>query len=430
MTWSAEQVLALAPDASSVAAGRRLATPGPWQSTGATSGAVWGLCSGSGKNPYVTVVDLTGPAYSCSCPSRKFPCKHALALLLLWAGGQVPAADAPADFAQTWLAGRAERAARPARTDKPVDEAASRKRAEQRADRVAAGVAELERWLHDQVTHGLAGADRGGYRQFEQVATRLVDAQAPGLADSVRRLAGIAASGDGWPARLLDELALLHVLADAATRLDDLPEPLAAVVRRRIGFPTRTQDVLASPGQRDTWAVLAVTDSTEGRLAVRRAHVHGQTSGRDAVVVSFAAGGQPLDASLLPGTVVDADAHTYPGDPSRVLLGTRHAEPTALVAPPSGASVRAAARAWAQCLTDDPWATSVPLTLGPVHVGIDEHTGAWVQDESGRVPVVPGAEPWTVLAVSGGQPVLLAVDWTPRGVAPRAVWFERELVAL
>ncbi len=57
-----------------------------------------GLCAGSGKDPYQTVVDL-GPRYQCSCPSRKFPCKHALALLLSWAKGTVPEQAAAADFA-------------------------------------------------------------------------------------------------------------------------------------------------------------------------------------------------------------------------------------------------------------------------------------------------------------------------------------------
>ena len=34
MSLSLEQVLALAPDASSAAAGKRLGTPGPWQNLG------------------------------------------------------------------------------------------------------------------------------------------------------------------------------------------------------------------------------------------------------------------------------------------------------------------------------------------------------------------------------------------------------------
>ncbi|MRT44910.1 SWIM zinc finger family protein, partial [Xylella fastidiosa subsp. multiplex] len=88
--WSADQVLALAPDAASRKAGSKLGAAGPWSEAGSSDeGAVWGLCKGSGSKPYQTVVDLAdaaGPAYKCSCPSRKFPCKHALGLLLLWAG--------------------------------------------------------------------------------------------------------------------------------------------------------------------------------------------------------------------------------------------------------------------------------------------------------------------------------------------------------
>jgi Mg-chelatase subunit ChlD len=82
--------LSLAPDASSQRAAAGLANPSRWSGSGAAGDLVWGLCAGSGKRPYQTVVDLTGPAYKCSCPSRKFPCKHALALLLNWANGVVP----------------------------------------------------------------------------------------------------------------------------------------------------------------------------------------------------------------------------------------------------------------------------------------------------------------------------------------------------
>ncbi|MFD7889228.1 SWIM zinc finger family protein, partial [Streptomyces albidoflavus] len=77
---------------------------------------MWGLCKGSGSKPYRTVVDTTGPAYQCSCPSRKFPCKHALGLLLLWSDPDGPVASGESegapDWARTWLAGRAERTAR------------------------------------------------------------------------------------------------------------------------------------------------------------------------------------------------------------------------------------------------------------------------------------------------------------------------------
>ncbi|NUR09444.1 MAG: SWIM zinc finger family protein, partial [Nocardioidaceae bacterium] len=71
--WSRERVLGLAPDASSVPAGEKLARPGPWSGAGVHDDVLWGLCAGSGPTPYQTLVHLDGPAYRCSCPSRKHP---------------------------------------------------------------------------------------------------------------------------------------------------------------------------------------------------------------------------------------------------------------------------------------------------------------------------------------------------------------------
>jgi hypothetical protein len=107
--WSAAQVLGLAPDAASAKAGQGSTSAALWSGTGQRDGYLWGLCRGSGKNPYQTVVELAGPAFRCSCPSRKFPCKHALGLLLLWSRDGLSIAE-PADFAAAWRAERAERA--------------------------------------------------------------------------------------------------------------------------------------------------------------------------------------------------------------------------------------------------------------------------------------------------------------------------------
>ncbi|WP_312879568.1 SWIM zinc finger family protein [Actinomadura luteofluorescens] len=93
--WSREQVLGLAPDASSARAAGGVAKPAKWAATGCDDEAVWGECRGSGKSAYRTCADLTGPAFRCTCPSRKFPCKHALALLFLWSDGLVQAEGAP-----------------------------------------------------------------------------------------------------------------------------------------------------------------------------------------------------------------------------------------------------------------------------------------------------------------------------------------------
>ena len=73
-------------------------------------------------------------------------------------------------------------------------------------------------------------------------------------------------SGDGWPARLLEQLGALHLLIEAHRRLDELPPELAATVRSRVGYPISKADVLAGPGLQDHWYAVGAVDSREGRL--------------------------------------------------------------------------------------------------------------------------------------------------------------------
>ena len=437
-------MLALAPDAGSTAAGRKLAAPGPWSATGSSPGtagqpgddaqpAVWGLCSGSGKNPYQTVVDLGGPAFRCSCPSRKFPCKHALGLLLLWSAGGV-APGGPPDWAASWLADRAGRAAaRPAADAGPAgapDPAAAARRVEQRAARVAGGVEELATWLADQVRGGLAGLERSGHRPFDAVAARMVDAQAPGLAARLRDLPGVVAGGAGWPGRLLEELAQLHLTVAASRRLDRLPPGLAACVSRELGVPVAREDVLATAPVRDEWSVVGLRDSSADRLTTRRVWLHGARTGRTALVLSFAPPGQAPDATLVPGTALDADLHFHPGSaPLRAVVGTRHGEPRPLPRW-AGGSLDDAARAFAAAVAADPWTTSWPVLLAAVTPLPAEPRWVGVDATGGRVPLLGEEARWRLLAVSGGRPVPLAAECTATGIRPVSVLDGDRLVLL
>lgn len=421
MRLSGEQVAALAPDPGSMTAARKLAGAAPWSGPGsrAEPAAVWGECAGSGKNPYRTAVDLAGPAYSCSCPSRKFPCKHALGLLLLWSAGGV-GPGTPPPWAETWLTGRAQRAAAPPVEKSAPDPAAARKRTERREARVAAGVEELDRWLLDQVRTGLTGLRQGGYGHVEPVAARMVDAQAPGLASALRRLPGVAARRSDWTGGLLEELGLLRLAVTGHRALDRLPAGLAASVRREVGYPVAKEDVLAGPAVADRWLVVGRRDEDDDRLSVRRVWLRGSGTGRPAVVLSFAAAGQSLDASLVPGTAVDADLHFYPGAaPLRALVGERRGAPGP-VDGLGGGSLDDAAAQFAAVVAADPWTDAWPVVLAGVTPV--PGSGRWlVRDAAGRrVPLLAG-ERYRLLAVSGGHPVTLAAEWTPRGLRALSV---------
>ena len=214
--WTADQVLALAPDAASRKAGSRLGAAGPWSEAGSYGrGAVWGLCKGSGSKPYQTV-RRTRRAPRTSAVARAGSSRASTRWGCCCSGrgedGTVPRGQAP-DWAEEWLEGRDS-----ARTEKASGDAAGRPGRPRRLIRrprgagpsagpsgSPAGAQELEQRLTDLLRGGLAAAEQAGYGLWEETAARMVDAQAPGLAGAgtgvggdpgVRpRLAGAAAGG-------------------------------------------------------------------------------------------------------------------------------------------------------------------------------------------------------------------------------------------
>ena len=429
--WDRVRVLSLAPDAPSQRAAQELATRRAWSLTGAAEpGVLWGECLGSAATPYRAVADLSGPAYRCSCPSRKFPCKHVLALLLLWTDGSVKDDDGgPPGWAAGWLAERA--VARGVRGDgsprervpggRPPGQA---RRAEQRETRVTSGLAELDRWLCDQVRQGLAVSQQAGYGHWDDIAARMVDAQAPGLAERLRAIASVPHTGAGWESRLLEEYALLRLLAVAYRRQAELPPPLRETVRSRIGFSLRQADVLAD-GQpvRDHWQVLARRDIQQDRIRSRRTWLRGRKTGRPALVLSFAAPGLALDDSLIVGTDLDADLVFYPGAvPLRAVVLAKHDAATG-GSPPDGDTIAGLLAGYAAALAADPWLDSWPAVLDvtPARSPVP----AVADTDGDGLPVHPGAGPcWPLFALSGGRPVTVAGEWTPRGLWPLTAWDE------
>jgi hypothetical protein len=461
--WSADAVLALAADESSHGAARGLARPASWSSSGATPNLVWGLCAGSGKNPYQVIVELSEPAYKCSCPSRKFPCKHVLGLLLTWANGEIPDQAEPSDYAMAWAGERRARAAKAAARASsrvapdadasdavsPADAATARKRdgaatarRAQRAGRVASGLWELEEWLRDQVRVGLpaavqsAGADATG-RHADVMAARMADAQAPGVAGALRELSLVPLSGDGWPDRLLAGYAQLHLLARAHERLDALPPGLAATIRSRVGYTTSRKDVLAQPAVPDRWLVTGVRDIPDATVPTRRIWLRGRQSERPALLLAFAVNGvwSDPDTALLPlGTEIDADLHFYPADPPlRAVAGERRAAPARAGAAPSpGGDIGGLLAEWANGIAADPWLTTWPALLTGIPVAPPDAAGQWhlAEPDGTALPLRYAESLWTLLAVSGGHPVTVAGEWAPDGLTALTVWHGNQAVGL
>ncbi|HEU4994213.1 MAG TPA: SWIM zinc finger family protein [Gemmatimonadaceae bacterium] len=403
---------------------------------------VWGECQGSGAKPYQTRADLRAePAFKCSCPSRKFPCKHSLGLLLLLAADEkIFRVGAPPAWVAEWIESREERAEkqatrkeREATAEQSVDPAARAKRAAARADKISAGMVELDLWLRDVVRGGIAGVESRGYGFSDEMAARLVDAQAPGAARLVRTLAWLPSTGEGWHSRFVAQLGRLHLLTSAWSRVECLPAESQADVRTHLGWATTENDLADLPGVADNWMVLGQIIEEDERLRVRRTWVHGANTQRMALLLHFAPGTAPF-AELLPslGDWLGAELVFYPGShPQRAAIRARHQQPAPAPRPSGERRLEAAVAAFARALSRDPWIERIPLLLESV---VPEYaSNRWlVRDEEGRaVPVAPRfRNGWTLLAISGGHPVWLSGEWSGGYFLPLAAAHGDKLVSL
>jgi hypothetical protein len=299
----------------------------------------------------------------------------------------------------------------------------------ERVERLVAGLVELDRWLEDRVRAGLSDPTVARFTTWDEVARRLTDARAGALANRVRRLAGTVGSEPDWHDKVLAEMGLLHLLAQAGQRVPQLPGDLADGVAVACGWQVRRADVEASAPYTDRWLVAGRSDVREDLVEVRRVWLRGIRSATWAMVLSFAAYRQALDASLAVGSIVDADLHRYPGSAQRALVGAvRDVDHGATAV--SDSAMAAATSSAGVCehiggvLAREPWLERVPAI---VRAAITRGGREWLlTDDEGSLVIAPESARSdaiaTLLAATCGQPATMAVEWTPRGVVPLSVF--------
>ena len=437
MLLASDQVNGLAPDEASAKAGRSLSSERKWVSFGRSGHALWGLCQGSGAQPYQVRIDLTDFTSKCSCPSRKFPCKHGLGLLYLFAEkGALFAEETPCDFLAEWLAGREKRAEQTAQRkaekagDIPVDpetlakrQASQAKRLQSREEKVTVGIADLSMLLQDLLREGLAALSGKPFSYWDNQAARLVDAQAPGLARQISELGSASRSGANWQERFANRLAQVHLACQGWGRIAELPETLQSDLRAFIGFSMGQEEVLSGPGICDVWSSLAQQVTSEEGLRLCRTWLWSVT-GKPAVIFQYAYANQPLEISLVTGRTLEAEMAFFPSaTPSRGLIKKALGEHPFRV--PSGlVSIDAMLADYAVLLSMNPWVDRRPYLLGQVIPAF--RNGVWQLQDSAESPGVlslniKGKQGWRLLAASGGHPVSLFGEWNGVQFAPLSV---------
>jgi len=410
MSLTLERIEALAPDQASLSAARKLLKPSTWPTLAEGEGMVWGECQGSGATPYRVVVSEADAGYKCTCPSRKFPCKHSLALMWMRAekSASFVSASVP-EWVKDWLSRRRGAASAPAKTEEegeqkprpsirraatPEAEDDDDPKAEQRAaaalernrlereTSVLAGLEDLDTWLSDQVQQGMANFVAQAAPACRTIAQRLVDAKASGLAGRLDALPTrlFTLPGPARPSTAIRELGQIHLISQAYRRVSELPEQLAADARQIMGWSVTREALLTDPDAlrvNAKWRVFAVVSEAQpDRLRRVETWLWRETgadeASRCAVLIDFVpiATGAAVSGYLV-GDRIEAELTFYRSTiPLRAQITNlkRGAEPsTEPLSLPGDTLVEAYAR-YECALAQLPWLGTFPLAFRSARV--------------------------------------------------------------
>jgi hypothetical protein len=404
MELTRSAIEAMAPDQSALTAASGLLKPAKWPLRGRSGELIWGECQGSGANPYRVAADLRDHGSKCTCPSRKFPCKHSLALMWMYVedGAAFSTDDVP-DWVNDWLRRRRKGAApstaagdgknldaardlAPSALDPEAEarrQAASQKRAEETRRSVRAATEELDVWIADQLRTGLTGFLGSLNERCRRIAARLVDAKAASLAGRI----------DEMPSRLLAlpkeervdaaiaELGKLVLLVRAWRAAPNDPD-----LRREVVSAEARDDVLANP---DAPRVVALWEVLGERVSTRRDGLVSQATWlmsvnphRFAVLLDFfpASAGR-RGGAFVPGDRFEAELAFYPArEPLRAVIARRGESIDATESWPEAPTDPFAEHA--ERLLQTPWRIETPLLLPGGRICADSAGRGWWRSAS------------------------------------------------
>jgi hypothetical protein len=440
--FSKQQVEQLSPDASSLKAGKDLANLAKWVTLGISDRALWGEVQGSGKNPYQTQVDGNSTAFKCSCPSRKFPCKHGLGLLFLFAENAAnlkQTNDEPA-WVKEWIDKRQEKAekAPPSVAEEKTDDS-DEKKAKQKAktqdDRLAnaqAGAAELELWLKDLVRNGFLSIPDKGTAYFERTAARMVDAKASGLGNLVKGFNKVNYyNGTTWQSDVLEQAAKTFLTLEGFKNLEKLPPSVSDDIRSLVGWSAKQKELLEDENAEsltDEWLTLARITEREDDLTIQRHYLLGLQSLRFAMILDFAYKNLAMPTLLMPATATKATLVFQPSNAllRRAFIKNQGANTTKITTEFKPlANWIAAQHDIGQHLQKFPWADDIVQVVADLTLATDG--SAWfLRDTEGGIlklnPQFSEEKIWQLLAVSGGIAKTFAVLRTREKVFPLGIF--------
>lgn len=437
MQWTEEKVLGLSPNDGTSRRGKTMASSSKWQQLATDYKTIWGLCIGSGQNPYKVQADLQTARFACSCPVRALPCKHILGMLLLYAKSSanfkyLPPPDwlkvAPVVAPSNTITTTA-----PSKTAVELEKAALAKenRWQKRLLLMESGLAELQLWLEDIIRQGVANLPLQQASFWDTVAAKMVDAKLPRVSSFLKETSQLILTTEDWLEPVIARLGELQLWIDAFNNRDKLPNELQEELYNALGRNLKKADVLQNnPKIKDKWLVLAVLEEVdvEGRN-YRKVWLMGLQKQQFALLLDFSFGNVGYEQQYFTGTIIQSNLVYYSTlSPQRAIC-----ENYQLVEQDcsnvqdwnSCSSFEQLLTLYANILNTNPWVVTQAAILEAVFPIYDtEKEQLYLVDNQGcNIPTLALTEEalWKLLAMSGGQAVQLFGEWNGHTFVPISV---------
>lgn len=437
--WTTEQILSFSPDAGTAQRGQDLATIRKWRNLQGNENAIWGECKSSGASFYFVIIDLQDIAFKCNCPSRKFPCKHSMGLMLLFANNS-DAFQVTSDFPEKvseWLEKRITNTPDP---KGEADELASQQKREEqktktrskRMIQMEAGIEDLEMWLTDTIRQGLASTERKGYDFWHDISARMVDAKLGGIGKRIKSMQLLQGGNINWVDKMLSQMTDLYMVAKGFRNLENLPHTLQQELLSVAGINIRKDEVLMQEEVNDEWMVMGQIEGIEDNLNFRRVWLFGKKTKRSALILDFVFGGGGFPNHFPTGNILKAGLYFYPSaSPLRAIVKLPF-EISSQPEPLTGFSnFKKFAAAYSKVLFINPWLLDFPACFENV-IPIQNKNKLFILDQNKKQLEVldTNGNGWKLLALSGGYPIKIFGEWTGDIFIPLSVEADGRLVAL
>ena len=331
-------------------------------------------------------------------------------------------------WVKDWLSKRTEKQEKQAeKKDKPVDEAAQAKRQQARQSKVSDGIEELNTWIKDIIRNGIMNIPEKGLSFFENMARRMIDAQAPGLAGMIRAMGEINFYTESWPTQFMDQLLRIYLVMEGYKNSSSLNEPLQQDIRTWIGFTQNQEELKDQTGITDTWLVISKQSTEVDAITTERTWLYGTQTNRYALLLQFIVRGQGIQHSLTPGMFVQAELVFFPSaSPLRAII-KRQISTNAVSQFNKFENWQRVAETETDLNSQLPFRSERPFIVQQLKP-VQHNKQWWLQDTANKLMQLKNEDKriWKILSLSGGNPSDMAVIGKEDQYEPVGIWQEEE----